>query len=420
MVLVRVLALVALLAGCRQSLFEAGGGGTQPDAALASTCPSPCVADLGGDFGKGQSAWRYLEDHRNRAWTAMTAAGDHAVGADPANTLTSCALHDAAACSMLPGAMLASSSGSAASADPAAELTFATNQVVQLDLGAYVATGASQTIRLYRNSREDVLFTTIADAGAVVTHSLTIDALAGDRLLVAVAPTGAGATDVGIQLFVSAAPASFPSTCQLALEFASDTGTTIHNSCGVELSSVDDATGAPTAGMVTGGPFAEQGRAGLLAANDYYQSAGNLDRMSDTTTQLWIKQTANVAGNPAWFISDLDLDNGGGLGIDVAQPAMGGSLIEALTCVTATPLDIEGVSGSYPEDHAWHFVRVVSSGGQLALCLDGQKVQSKPFGPLKTTYPPYIGKNVIWTPAGAFVDGAVDDVRVITGALPCD
>jgi hypothetical protein len=39
---------------------------------------------------------------------------------------------------------------------------------------------------------------------------------------------------------------------------------------------------------------------------------------------------------------------------------------------------------------------------------------------MQSTYHPYLGRNVIWLPSGAFYDGAIDDVRVLSGALPCE
>ena len=39
---------------------------------------------------------------------------------------------------------------------------------------------------------------------------------------------------------------------------------------------------------------------------------------------------------------------------------------------------------------------------------------------MQSTYTPYVARKVIWTPSGAFVDGGIDDVRVFTGALPCE
>ena len=76
------------------------------------------------------------------------------------------------------------------------------------------AGGLGQTVRLYRNSREDVLFTATADPGATISHTITVDALAGDRFLVAMAPPAAGQIDIGVQLFVVGANATFPTECR--------------------------------------------------------------------------------------------------------------------------------------------------------------------------------------------------------------
>ena len=40
-------------------------------------------------------------------------------------------------------------------------------------------------------------------------------------------------------------------------------------------------------------------------------------------------------------------------------------------------------------------------------------------GSLKTSFPPYDGMNVIWTPVGAFFNGSLDDLRSFKTALPC-
>ena len=40
--------------------------------------------------------------------------------------------------------------------------------------------------------------------------------------------------------------------------------------------------------------------------------------------------------------------------------------------------------------------------------------------PLTTNLPPMLGQNQDYNPPGAFVDGEIDDVRVMRGALPCD
>ena len=39
---------------------------------------------------------------------------------------------------------------------------------------------------------------------------------------------------------------------------------------------------------------------------------------------------------------------------------------------------------------------------------------------LATSYPPDLGKDIPDASTAAFFDGSLDDVRVITGALPCE
>jgi hypothetical protein len=74
------------------------------------------------------------------------------------------------------------------------------------------------------------------------------------------------------------------------------------------------------------------------------------------------------------------------------------------------------------QNGGWRFVRVVHSGGMVTLCVDGARASSfdRAANALVSTFPPYVGKNVVWTPAGSYYDGAIDDIRVFSGALPCD
>ena len=404
------LALVVLLAACKQSLFAAGGDdGTSPDGTLPATCASPCVADAGKDYQTGP--WRYLDDHKNRTWVAMNAAGPMEIG-DGGNTIAPCA--GSPACALLPGALLLTQASNAA--DPAIELTIATSQVVTVTLAA--ASAGAETVRLYRNSREDALYTTTTTANAVAGTTLTMDVIAGDRILV----TSTGET--AIQLFVSGTGAQFPSTCLMAVAFPPVTASTIANACGSTVSSMmttdDDATQTAKTFRDTPGPYAELGTGGLLAQGQYYQGGSTLDRTGDTTTQMWIRQDAALDAHAAIYFSDVDLDVGGGLSIDVSAETV--PQLEAFVCTNpAGPSNfVDGLGGDYPNDHAWHFVRVTYSNGTLALCLDGKKLGSKQLPALTTTQKPFIGKDVFWTPPGAWVSGAVDDVRVLRGALPCD
>ena len=144
--------------------------------------------------------------------------------------ITSCVGLSAAACKGLPGALLVTSSGGATS-DPAIEYRSPATRVIQLSFSAHVpSAGAAQRIRLYRNSREDALLTSIVAPGQTAGDMIVVDALEGDRFLIAVEPTGAGG-DLALHFFVSDPRVDFPSTCRLALAFESASDDKVDNLC---------------------------------------------------------------------------------------------------------------------------------------------------------------------------------------------
>ncbi|HET7505078.1 MAG TPA: LamG-like jellyroll fold domain-containing protein [Kofleriaceae bacterium] len=418
-----------MLGGCSQSLFDAqsGGGGGDDDGMtpVPTSCQRPCLADAASDFdgtaGGTGGHWRYLDDHRDRTWTAMTPSGGTMLGADPSNRISSCAASpESAACKALPGALLVSTSGATSAADPALEVTSPTQQVLQLAVRAFVPAGDDQAIRVYRNSREDVLFTGKATAGKIFEQAITLDALAGDRFLVAVAPSARGTGDVGLQVFASPTGARFPARCQVAISFPSATSSTVENQCGAAFTHLLYDPDMPSAGVVGPGPFPELGSAADFAFNNYLRGPATLDRTHDTTTQLWVKlrKFDDLLDN-AWPFSDLDLNNTGGLGVALLN--MDPPQIDVVTCTSPAPEFTEMVT-SYPGDGGWHFVRVVQAGDTVKLCVDGKFLTSIPVaaGKLASTFRPHIGANAVWSPQGAFFDGQIDDVRVLTDALPCE
>jgi len=444
-----VLALV-LLGACSESLFgahraaQAGGddgGGGSDGGSVPETCPSGCIADAGADFdgtagGKG-GHWRYLEDHRNsHSWVPMTVGNNELIGAaDPANRITQCAPGSTLpACRALPGALLVSTAGAQSVADPAIEFKATTNQVIQLSLRALVPSGAAdQTIRLYRNSREDALFTSTATAGLPVADAITLDAMAGDRFLVAVAPSGGGATNVGLQLFVNTTGAQFPSTCQLALPFTNASGAnTVTDQCRGAMFThyaYTYATGTRTPAAVSlnmTGPFLEQGNVVNIKTNEYLQSTLNdtLDWSHDTTVQFWV-QFLQPPSDSAWLFSDQDPDVGGGLGIYVSAISGTNLVVTACTDISQGIATFGTQAVTYPGLTSWQFVRVVRSGGSVSICLNGQRVGSLAVNSsissmLKTFNPPALGIEDSPMPLGGYFDGKLDDVRVIAGALPCN
>ncbi|HEX7837537.1 MAG TPA: LamG-like jellyroll fold domain-containing protein [Kofleriaceae bacterium] len=434
MVLIRrsVVLGAVLLAGCSESLFGAHHGGRPADAGSDSdvpgVCTAPCVADAGAEFdgtaGGMRNHWRYLDDSRSpqRTWSVMAVGNGEMIGAGE-NRITSCALHpEAAACTALPGALLVSSTGATGVSDPAIEFTAPTGQVLQLSLHAFVPAGDDQTIRLYRNSREDVLFTGTAAADTTLADEITVDALPGDRILVAVAPTGKGATNVGLQLFISAANKAFPSTCQLALRFDNlPVGNSVTDLlCSQGVFAHTSSAGTLTPLMLGPAPFVELGSSGIVPATTYlhdFVGSQFLDYSQDVTVQLWVKLASFVNAGRASVFSDL---GAAGAGIELAiLPGPPDMLVVTTRTTTSTLVQ---ATGSYPPTGAWHFLRVVRTAANLRVCVDGSLAANMDAAPVlaATQHMPDLGKDLQLPSNQASIDGTIDDVRVITGALPCN
>jgi hypothetical protein len=429
-VVLRAILILALTA-CSQSLFDNNangkdGGTTGDEMAVPNTCPAPCVGDAAADFdgtaGGSNMRWRYLEDRRNRTWMPMTPDAGGMLGADTNNRIAKCtAASTEHACQALPGALLISAAGMGAAADPAIELLAPMNQVVTVAIKVAVPPGAGEhQVRLYRGSREDLLYSGVATPTNALEASITIDALAKDRILFALTPTSP-VQNVGVQMFVSGTADTFPKACQLAVAFSSPQGNNVDNLCGGDVGYENYTTGpiAPTLGT---GPYTEQGMGADITPDNFYKATNIIDRAGDTTLQFWMRLDGLVDPYAAWIVSDMDLDDiePGGLGVGIYVNA--GLKLEVSTCTSGNPLMFEGAEMTYPSDGAWHFIRVVQKGTMVTGCIDGKRelAFAAPAGSLQSKYQVRFGRNVIWTPSGAFFDGGIDDVRVFNTALPCD
>lgn len=447
MVLARALLSLVALAGCGQSLFDnnvgtTGGSGTDGGGSdsgdgnnVATMCPAGCIGDAAADIDGSRPGWRYLEDARDRTWVPMTAGGGGShTGAVSPNAIETCAANAGApGCVALPGALLVTTAGMAASADPAVEFTVPSNQVVQLSLRVYVPSGQpEQRVRLYRNSREDSLLTVPAIPGQLLERSLAVDALAGDRFLVAIAPTAAGATQVALHFFINTTADSFPATCNLAVDFAAATGNTVDNLCAADVTYYDYDLSSPNDAIppkLAAGPYAELGMAADIPLTEYYVAADIIQRTGDTTTQFWVRHDAFDSSYPynAYPFSDIDLDATGGLSIGIYDSGAGVRRLSVYTCDTInmpSPGDFttNGTNVAYPNDANWHFVRIVHTVGSVRICVDGTRVGSfvVPAGKLQGQLKPYFGKDNKWLPVFASFDGGVDDIRSFTTALACE
>jgi hypothetical protein len=436
MVLIRLGWLCILAcAACSQSLFDAHGpggsggpGGGDDDGNGPTACNAPCVADAAIDFdgtatGKNQR-WRYLDDHRDRTWTAMTPSSTKMTGADAANHIATCAANPgAAACAMIPDALLVSSSSSTSAADPAIEFTAPAQQVLKLSVKVFMASGGDQTIRLYRNGRPDALFTGLATAGTLLDQTITVDALAQDRFLVAMAPMTAGASDVAIQFIATSAGKLFPQDCLLAVGFAGATGNTVSDLCkSISFTHYDAMTQALP---VTLGddPFGEKNAAANYALGTDFETMQTIPQNTTLTVQLWVRQRTVPSDSAAWLFSDIDLtdDAYGGLGIGLG--INGVAFAQSPLTLNGNTIEVAEADTSWPGVGDWHFIRVVQTAGNLSLCIDGKPGVSVaiPDGHLRTVEPLLLGRNRFGQGLGEpFFDGDLDDVRIFKGALPCD
>jgi hypothetical protein len=427
---------VVLLAGCSESLFGAhgaGGNGGDDDGVVIG-CTAPCNADAAADFdgtADGTSGqWRYLDDHRDRTWNPMKTGKQAMTGADQGTRITTCrSFPGEPACGNLPGALLVTTVAPADN-DPAIELTVAEPQVLDLHLQAFVPSGgADQTIRLYRNSREDELFTTTAVQGTPLDHTITLAAIPGDRFLVAVAARTVGTINIGLNLRSTASPTPFPASCQVAVPFASAKGDTVDDLCGKTVFSYYRAMGSASPPSLDPGPFPEHGKAATFALGEYFgRGPGGatmsppLDWSQDVTVQFWALAGApSITGSEPVLFSDLDPDYGSGIELSLSQS---GQMLKAETCAApvSPPTSVQYVdaNAAYPNRDDWHFIRAVRTAGHVRVCVDGVPAASVAAAPCTapSAYPLQLGTRA--AVIDPFFNGQLDDVRVFTGALPCD
>jgi len=430
MPLIRTIAVLLAVSGCSESLFGThgvghGGGGGVPD-----TCSGSCLADAAANFDGtpdgGNDRWGYLDDDRDRTWAAMNPAGMAMVGTAN-NRIERCADQpSAAACAGLPDALLVTSSGTSSKADPALLYTAAKAQVIQLVLHVNVPqSSATQRVRLYRNSREDVLFTATAAPGDAVAHAITVDALEGDRFLLALEPTGAQGGTAALQLFVIDANQTFPATCQLALTFDDTTivGSTVGNLCGAANAGFTYLSGTmPSTPPLIAGPFSYQGNALYFEPSLSLVGSKPLGGDGERTIQFWVKNAAPTE-QVAWLFSDIDETSAHGLAIRFTNMsgASSGLQLEAAVVSATNPVAYagQGIAIPNPDLLPWHFVRAVHASGTVTLCLDGTQIKSAPLsGPTPSNHPPVFGQNS--SDLTTNLSANLDDVRIFSGALPCN
>lgn len=407
-----VVTVIPGLGGCGRLMFEAGDG-------PLATCPAPCIASAAASFDGtidgADDRWRYVGDRRDRTWALMTTTGDAMVG-ELDNRIERCADQpETEACLALPGALLVTSSGMSSTSDPAIEYLPPEARVVQLALRVHVpASGVEHRVRLYRNSREDVLLTTFVSPGATAARALTLDALPGDRWVVALEARAGAGSAAALHLFVSDAGQAFPSSCQLAVGFsdADIIGPAVDDLCGGALTSITGTQ--PTTPSLIDGPFAYHGTGLYLEPGMYALGARPLPR-EDSTIQFWIRPEGPQVFKAAVF-SDIDESTARGLAVQLD----GSTGLEAAVVTATSPVAYTRQRIAFAPEATWRFVRVVHTAGVVTFCVDGAHIASLPLpSPGGAGSLPHLGRNGPWNPTNELL-ASLDDVRVFSTALPCD
>jgi len=406
-----------------------------PDAAVPATCPTTCIADLvenyDGTAGGSNGLWRYLDDQRDRTWVPLTDGTWNGLtakvggGSAPTPAIVDCRSYpsDAACTGVDDRILLVPSQGSAGHHDPATEVAIGDDQQYQMS-GRYRsdATGtAVHELRFYRNTYDDLVKRVVFDADAADhSYSFPVEAIHGDRLLMALYPQGtATGTPVGVEEFVSRNTGAFPGACGATVRFEEISGAGVKEDCGVITYTARQPDGGsgymdlnPT---VVAGPIAALGNAVHLDEGQYIlPTGGPANYTGSFTIQMWVKTAPSWTTMTLWADWHDTADGGTNLAI-----TSGGTFYATVLYPVGQSKDL---SFAWPTDGAWHHVRFVrnAAAARIELCLDGKFKGSTPLSgslDLTSDTPPFIGRNVTYNPP--YFIGDIDDVRLFARALPC-
>jgi hypothetical protein len=403
------------------------------------------VADWNGQQGASNGYWQYLDDIRNRTWADMQLGQSGGLtamvggGSEPTAAIANC--HDnpgLGACADHPDSMLLIPSGfDIGRRDPAIAFLVPTSGTL-LFSGEFVATAAAgdHLLWFYRNTRDDLLQRVVVNTVSSDAHgfSVEVDALAGDRILIAVGLSEPG-TPVPMAMRVFVSRTSNPSRCALALRFEMRSGAQWNVECNQfaytgrrynETSTNYDDLTNPT---IIPSVIPELGHAMQFLSGDYLfpgqdlnTPAGAFDQSGDFTVQFWAAFPAGYNFTFGHFYADVDSgpNNQATSGTDIGVGSSG-ELDAFVGLGRGDPNQHTSLPSNLP-DTGWHHLRLVrdTAAGQLIMCRDGARVVqgALPRDANSTgAQAPYLGR----TPLDnfAYFTGALDDVRFFSRALPC-
>lgn len=440
----RVLAAGALLAAaCGQSPFDRhpddpaatdGGGGADAsaDAGPVDRCPEPCTGSLGaeGSDWPARADLRELNGLASAALVEATIDGAPAFARDEAGAAPAvifCDGHATGVCAEAAGrVVLVTTPVDAEGGDPAVVFTLPSAGRYRIS-GAAQAIGAGDApmrVLLSRRSRAAIL-AVAQPTSTEVPLEATLDAVAGDRLVVTVQPVEAGTPHaVALRVHVTELEDPLAPTCQLALDF--EPSARLVDGCGGKTF-VEQDTEAQ--GSYVAGPTEDFGEAQQGAYGAWQRADGYVDYGADSFTfETWARfEGPPTAGNATIYGDDQCLpvsDTQGGLAlyhtgdqVVVSFSYDGPSVADQCEGLPQPQVDV-----GEPTDLLWHHYRFVRDRGrgEVYLCVDGVEVDAAPMAStdsMTSGFPPTLGRDADFGPARW--EDQVDDLRIVKRALPC-
>jgi hypothetical protein len=448
---------LALAAGaCSQSLFDSNGEndagrtgsdtGTNPDpdaspdppdAAPVAVCPEPCVGDAFDEFSSDQGGttgrWGYLLDIGSANGAAFDELGFEqwngldgwsAGKAGPA--IVSCQDRSEPSCAGV-GDFLLLVPNPADGQRPAISFRLPETATYRVSGAVRIADGEPTDVPVQltvsRAGRHDAISArNIRTSPTEIALDAQFPGLVGEEIMVSVG-TEVEAPPIALRFFVTRVddgPAAFPGTCQIAARF--DGEKALVDECqGGEILNLNDGISKDPSVTVAGpGPSARLGTGRDFGGEGQFLVMGNspMNYDGDFTVQFWARIQEPPVSFGVSLYADWDTLVDRGLSYFMDDDS---DLLQVCRLIPPDNMT-DCLNGSRPLDGEWHFWRLVRSTAddRLRLCVDGvQNVQTTLPGNLllSSGLPPYIGRNVDYSPA--YFIGSFDEIRVFSEALPC-
>ena len=299
--------------------------------------------------------------------------------------------------------------------------------------GRYRISGSARTLSggdapmrvLVSRRARNAILATVQPTATEVAIDATLDAVAGDRLVVTVQPIEAGTPrPVALKIYVTELDDPLAPTCQLALDFEAP-GRFVDACAGKTFVEQD----AEAQSSFVAGPTAEFGEAQQAVDGAWQRAEGYIDYGTDSFTfESWVRlEGPPSVGNASVYGDDTCLpvsDTQGGLvlyhtgdQVVVSYSFNGPSVDGQCDGLPQPQLDV-----NEPTDLLWHHYRFVRDRGrgEVYLCLDGIEVDAAPIAgtdSMTSGFPPTLSRDGDFGPA-RFED-QVDDLRIVKRALPC-